>query len=387
MIMAGFEFKGKEPFKDVYIHGTVRDDTGKKMSKSLGNIIDPLEIINEFGADALRFSIISLTAVGQDVYLSKDKFQSGRNFANKIWNASRFVTMNLSEEVDTDLCVLYKNAKLPLADRWILSNLYTTLEDLNEALDVYKFNEAANILYDFIWHKYCDWYLEIAKSRIKEKNTQIILYKVLEKSLRMLHPFMPFITEEIWGRLPHKRDSIIIQPWPHVQKGLIDKKAGSDMDFVINLIVSIRNIRAEMLVPLDKKVNIIIAAKDKARMKLISENQQYIKILGKVENVDVETRLIASLHDRPKQSAMAVVGNVEVYVLLAGAIDIDAEKARLSKKIAEIENVLKSLTKRLKNKEFMKKAPKEIVEKEIEKEKQFKADIEKLKTSLTSLRG
>jgi len=386
MIMAGFEFKGKEPFKDVYIHGTVRDDTGKKMSKSLGNIIDPLEIINEFGADALRFSIISLTAVGQDVYLSKDKFQSGRNFANKIWNASRFVIMNLSEEVDTDLCVLCKSAKLPLADRWILSNLYTTLQDLNEALDSYKFNEAANLLYDFIWHKYCDWYLEIAKSRIKEKNTQIILYKVLEKSLRMLHPFMPFISEEIWGMLPHKRDSIIIQPWPHVQKALIDKGAQRDMDFIINLIVSIRNIRAEMFVPLDKKVNIMIATKDNGDIKLINENQQYIKSLAKVENVDVGARRAVPLHDMPKQSAMAVVGNAEVYVLLAGAIDIEAEKARLSKKIAEIENVLKGLTGRLKNKEFLKKAPKEIVEKEIEKEKQFKADIDKLKQSLDLLK-
>ncbi len=381
MIMAGYEFMGKEPFAEVYIHGTVRDDTGKKMSKSLGNIIDPIEIIDEFGADALRFSVISITAVGQDVFLSKDKFQSGRNFANKIWNASRFVMTNLSEEVDTDLCVLYKKANLELADRWILSNLYTTLEGVNKALDLYRFSEAANLLYDFIWHKYCDWYLEITKSRIKDKTTQVILYKVLEKSLRMLHPVMPFVTEEIFSRLPHKRDSIMVQPWPHVQKGLIDKKAEKDMKFLINLIVSVRNIRAEMLIPLDKKVNIIISTANKKDIKLINENQQYINVLAKVDNIDVG----AAPCGRPKQSATAVVGEAEVYVLLAGVIDLDVEKARLSKKIAEIENILKGLSARLKNKEFLKKAPKDIVEKEKEKEKQMKADVEKLKQSLEEL--
>jgi len=382
MIMAGYEFMGKEPFTEVYIHGTVRDDTGKKMSKSLGNIIDPIEIIDEFGADALRFSIISLTAVGQDVYLSKDKFQSGRNFANKIWNASRFVMTNLSEDVDTDLCVLYKKSNLPLADRWILSNLYTTLDEVNKAIDSYRFSEAANLLYDFIWHKYCDWYLEITKPRIKDKNTQIILYKVLEKSLRMLHPVMPFVTEEIFSRLPHKRESIMIEPWPHMQKDLIDKKAEQDMEFLIKLIVSIRNIRAEMFVSLDKKVNIVISTASKNDIKLINENQQYIKTLAKVDNIDVG----ADLCVRPRQSAAAIVSNTEVYVLLAGVIDLEAEKVRLSKKIAELENILKGLSGRLKNKEFLKKAPKDIVDKEKEKEKQFKSDIEKLNKSLTSLR-
>jgi valyl-tRNA synthetase len=378
MIMAGYEFMGKEPFEEVYIHGTVRDDTGRKMSKSLGNIIDPIQIIDEFGADALRFSIVSITAVGQDVFLSKDKFQAGRNFANKIWNASRFVLMNLSEDVDEN-----EKSGLTLADKWILSRMYNTLKSLNKALDSYRFSEAANILYDFIWHKYCDWYVEISKISINQKSTQIILYKVLESSLRMLHPFMPFITEEIWGLLPHKKDPIIISQWPHMQEDLIDKPAQKDMEFLIDLIVSVRNIRSQMLVPLDKKVNIIVSTANKNDVKLIEENQQYIKTLAKVDNV--KTQNFTCGPKRPKQSAMAVAGSAEVYVLLAGVIDIDAEKARLSKKISEMENILKGLSDRLKNKDFLKKAPEEVVEKEKEKEKQLSENIEKLKTSLKSL--
>ncbi len=401
MIMAGYEFMGREPFKDVYIHGTVRDDTGKKMSKSLGNIIDPIEIIDEFGADALRFSIISITSVGQDVFLSRERFNLGRNFANKIWNVSRFVLMNISEGADTDLCVLYKSANLSLADRWILSCLYSSLKDINKALDSYNFNEAARALYDFIWHKYCDWYVELAKPILETslprqdiragrggqstetRNTQVILYKVLEKGLRMLCPFMPFISEEIWSLLPHKRPSITQTSWPHVQEDLIDKNIEADMEFLINLIASVRNIRAEMLVPVDKRANIIISTANKKDIKLINENQQYIKILARVDNI--ETQNFISGQNRPKQSAMAVVGKSEVYVLLAGVIDIDAERARLSGKILEIENILKGLSGRLKNREFLNKAPREIVEKERAKGKQLEEDIEKLRNSLSSL--
>jgi len=283
--------------------------------------------------------------------------------------------------VDTDLCVLYKKANLELADRWILSSLYTTLEGVNKALNAYRFSEGANLLYDFIWHKYCDWYLEITKARIKEKNTQIILYKVLEKSLRILHPFMPFVTEEVFSRLPHKRESIMIEPWPHVQKDLIDKKAVSQMDWLIQIVTNIRNIRAEMFIPLDKKVKVVLSLNDKKDVELIKNNELYIKNLAKVESLEPGVKLA-----RPKQSATAVVKGAEIYVSLAGIIDLDVERARLLKKISEIENVLKGLSVRLKNKDFLKKAPKEIVQKETDKEKQFKTDIDKLKQSLDLLK-
>ena len=200
MIMAGYEFKKDRPFSDVYIHGTVRDIEGKKMSKSLGNIIDPLEIINEYGTDALRFSLISITAQGQDVFLSKERFEQGRNFSNKIWNASRFILMNLDQtQVKVDLCEYAKKEDLSLANRWILSRFYSTLKEVNKNLDNFKFNEAANLLYVFFWHEFCDWYLELIKPEIKLHQNQVVMYKVLEKFLRTIHPFMPFITDEATG--------------------------------------------------------------------------------------------------------------------------------------------------------------------------------------------
>lgn len=380
MIMAGYEFMGEAPFKDIYIHGTVRDQTGAKMSKSLGNVIDPIEVIDEFGADALRFSIISITAAGQDVFLSKEKFQLGRNFANKIWNAARFVTTNLSEDVDTDLCVLYKNADLTLADRWILSNFYSTLQDLDKALESYRFNEAANLLYDFIWHKYCDWYLEITKNRIKEKNAQIILYKVLEKSLRLLHPIMPFITEEIWGSLPHKRESIMTQPWPHLQKDLIDKKTESDMDLAIGIISTIRNIRAEVNIQPQKLCKVIVAAGSGKSRGAIDKSLDYIKDLARLESFEVVEKL-----KRPKACSVAVFGDCEICVPLDGLVDIEAEKKKTMSKIGELEKYVKSVGSKLSNKDFADRAPKEIVDKEKEKLAEAKASLEKLKENLKRL--
>jgi valyl-tRNA synthetase len=380
MIMAGYEFMGEAPFRDVYIHGTVRDETGAKMSKSLGNIIDPIEIIEEFGADALRFSIISITAVGQDVFLSKEKFQSGRNFANKIWNAARFVISNLSEDVDTDLCVLYKNADLPLADRWILSNLYTTLEEVNRAFESYRFSEAANLLYEFIWHKYCDWYLEIAKGRLKEKTTQVILYKVLEKSMRMLHPFMPFISEEIWSLLPHKRDSIMIQPWPHTQKDLIDKKAEEEMDLAIGIITAIRNIRAEVNIPPQRSCKVIISTANGKNATTVRKFEDHIKSLAKAESVEVSGK-----PERPKASSVAVFGDCEIAVPLEGLIDLDAERKRIMGRIGEIERWMKATEAKLKNENFIKRAPKEIVDAEKAKLSEIKTTSDRLKEVLKRL--
>ena len=380
MIMSGYEFMGAAPFKDIYIHGIVRDETGTKMTKSLGNIIDPIEVIDEFGADALRFSIISITAVGQDVFLSKEKFQLGRNFANKIWNAARFVITNLSEDVDTDLCVLYKNSDLPLADRWILSNLYTTLQDLDKALESYRFNEAANLLYDFIWHKYCDWYLEIAKVRIKEKNTQIILYKVLEKSLRLLHPVMPFITEEIWAGLPHKRESIMIQPWPHIQKELIDKKAQADMDLAIGIITAIRNIRAEVNIPPQKSCEALISAADKKDLAVLEKCGDYIKSLARVGSLEIGQRL-----KRPKAYSVAVFGDCEICVPLEGLVDIEAEKKKMAARIGELEKYVKSIEGKLANKNFVERAPKEIIDTEKAKLGEANVSLAKLKENLKRL--
>jgi len=382
MVMAGFEFMKDAPFKDVYIHGTVRDDTGKKMSKSLGNIIDPLEIIDEFGCDALRFSLISITASGQDVFLSKKKFEIGRNFANKLWNASRFILINLDKDINVDLCRFYAKQNLPLADRWILSRLFTTIHDVEKAMNSYRFNEAASKIYEFIWHEFCDWYIEISKISLKDKNTQIVLYKVLEKSLRMLHPFMPFITEEIWQNLPHDRGSIMIEAIPHIQKDLISKKDEGSMRLIIDLIVSIRNARQAMRVPPASRVDIILTTKDKKKSKLIDENSSYIKNSARVENIKIKPELKELL----KECASGVINGIKFYIPLSGIIDVEEEKKRLEAKIKDLANKLNINNAKLKNKNFISKAPKEVVTKVRENSNSIKEAMTELAANLDMLK-
>jgi len=382
MIMAGLEFMKDIPFSDVYIHGTVRDDTGKKMSKSLGNVIDPLEIIGEFGCDALRFSLVSITASGQDVFLSKKKFEIGRNFANKLWNASRFILMNLDNDIDVDLCQFYAKAKLGLAERWILSRLYTTIQDVTKALDSYRFSEAAGRIYEFLWHEFCDWFIEISKINIKEKNTQIVLYKVLEKSLRILHPFMPFITEEIWQLLPHQRDSIMAESIPHVQKKLISKKDEEDMQLLINLIVSIRNVRQVLHIPPASRVNVIFTTKAKKKLKLIEENASYIKNLARAEGVEIKS----ILKESAKECASGVVEGIKFYIPLAGLIDIEKERERLESKIKELKNRDAANEARLSSKDFISKAPKEVVEKVKKNREALREDMRELTKNLDMLK-
>ena len=379
MIMAGMEFCKDIPFRDVYIHGTVRDTTGTKMSKSLGNIIDPLEIIDIYGADALRFSLVSITAVGQDVFLSKEKFELGRNFANKIWNVSRFLLMNLKEKVRADLCVAYEQFELTIPDKWILSELYETLIAYTKALEGYKFNEAANLLYEFIWHKYCDWYVEIAKLDISSQKTQIILYKVLEKSLRMLHPFMPFITEEIWSKLGEEKP-IMASAIPHVQKQMIDEKSERAMKSLIEIIVSIRNVRAEMNVPPKEAIDVIISAHSETAKEQLHGLDDYIKRLAKIKNITAAVKA-----KRPKSAASCVLGRYDVFIPLEGIIDVKAEKARLNKQIEEQKSIAEILNRKLKNKDFLKKAPEAVVVKEKEKAQIVKVKLAKLKETLKNL--
>ena len=383
MIMSGAEFMNQIPFRDVYIHGTVRDDTGTKMSKSLGNIIDPIEIINQFGSDALRFSIISITAQGQDVFLSPQKFEIGRNFANKLWNASRLVLMNLKEDlIERDLCRMVKGPVLTLADRWILSRFYQAQEDFAKSLESYRINDAANRIYEFIWHEFCDWYLEMAKLTMGEAHTQVTLYKVLEKSLRVLHSVMPFITEDIWQRLPreHGTDSIMISKWPHMQKEFVSKDIDSEMEILINIIQAIRNLRAAWRIEPKKELSVFIKVKNKVTLTSINTNNVYIKRLARVGNIEARAAIT-----RPKHSAYAVVGGVEIFVPLEGVIDIEKEKERLKGKIAGLASELKHAESKLKNKNFISKAPKEVVQKAHDRLAFIKAEINPLKKNLKLL--
>lgn len=379
MIMAGLEFMGDIPFSDVYIHGTVRDAKGRKMSKSLGNAIDPLEIINEYGADALRFSLIMNS--GQDLFISKEKFELGRNFANKIWNASRLILMNIPDgEIHCDLNRLSDPKTLDLPSRWILTQFYSTLEKVDKALGKYRFSEAETLIYDFFWGNFCDWYLETIKDKFSDKNTRLVAAGILEQSLKVLHPFMPFITEEIWHKFNPDAVSLATSPWPAPNKRLIDKKAQGQMKTIIELINIIRNIRMHWNVDQHASVDCFVQAKTKTESDLIKENSGMIKILAKINNLTVETNL-----PKPKDAVTGIAGKLKFYIPLAGIIDIEKEKGRIAEQAKNQTTATKALSKRLKNKDFLKKAPREVVEKERARLETLEAKIKELKAALKEL--
>ncbi|RJO63509.1 MAG: valine--tRNA ligase [Candidatus Omnitrophota bacterium] len=374
MIMAGLEFMQEVPFKDVYIHGTVRDVEGKKMSKSLGNIIDPLEIIDEYGADALRFSLISITSQGQDVYLSKERFEQGRNFANKIWNASRLILMNLDPgQARADLCVFFKKEPLGVVNRWILSRFYSTLKEVQRGFSEYRFNEAANLLYSFFWHEFCDWYLEVIKADIRNTHNQVVMYKVLEKFLRALHPFMPFITEEIWHLLPGATDSIMCQSWPHIQEQVIDKKLEKEAESLFSVVTQIRNLRAQIGIALDKKVVVSVYPHTASKKKLVEEYASLVVNMAKLEALHSLSR-----NKRPARAISSVAEDVDIYLHSEGIVDADQEKEKLTLKIQELHKLKQAKEARLKNHDFMERAPAGVVEKE-------KAGLDELSGTLTRL--
>ncbi|OGX44778.1 MAG: valine--tRNA ligase [Omnitrophica WOR_2 bacterium RIFCSPLOWO2_12_FULL_51_8] len=391
MIMAGFAFIGKKPFRDVYIHGTVRDIEGKKMSKSLGNIIDPLEIIAEYGADALRFSLVSLTAQGQDVYLSKERFEQGRNFANKIWNASRFILMNLDPGYkNEDLSVFFSKNKLSRINRWILSRFYAALKEVNRSLGAYKFNEAANLLYSFFWHEFCDWYLEMIKVDLKNSENQLVMYKALEKSLRALHPLMPFITEEIWQRLgswgqsppvfpqegtvPPKLRSIMTEPWPHVQEQIIDKEVEKEMCLVFDVITLVRNMRSELGIPLQADIPVRVCLASRQKRGLLEAMSGQIKTLAKLNELRIEEH-----YARQEHEYAAIALGLHVVIPLAGVNGAGQYKEKLTGRIKETISAIKAKEAVLAKTDFIRRAPAEIVENEKAKLKELKNTLSKLK--------
>jgi valyl-tRNA synthetase len=386
MIMAGLEFMGEIPFKEVYFTSIIRDEFGRKMSKSLGNSPDPLDVIKEYGADALRFTIVYLAPLGQDILFSTKKCEIGRNFANKIWNAGRFILMNLKNvEIKDEL----KFEKLDLADRWILSRLNKTIVELNRALETYRINDATRTIYDFLWHDFCDWYLEIVKDRIYSPESEDEKIAVLsrtvyifEEALKLLHPFMPFITEEIWQKLRRRNegDSIMIQPFPEPDEKWIDERITQNMKFIQDLITSIRAIRAEMNVPHSKYCDVIISIEDENKQELLNDFLPYLKRLAKVENVKVGSKL-----KRPKFSASAVVHGTEIFIPLEGLIDFEVERKRLEKEIQRYESMLADVERKLNDENFISRAPKEIVEKERQKYENFKLTIEKLRQNYAYL--
>ena len=377
MIFQGIGCTGKKPFSDVYLHPLIADpESGTKMSKSKGNVKDLLEDLAKFGTDAFRFAVSASIIPSSYMMLPDSRIQGYKNFANKLWNASRFVLMNL-EGMDTDP----KDVKLELCDKWILSRYNSVVQEVTNALDAYRFDEAAQTLYDFIWHEYCDWYLELVKIRIYNKedavgkqSAQYVVWQVLEGLLRLLHPMMPFITEEIWQHLPHEGESIMVAEWPKSVSNLIDKKSESDMIVIMDVIRAVRNILSEMNIPPSSKAEIYVQVPDDNIKALLSEQSGYIYRLGSASKVIVERNIT-----KPASSATVVINNgVEVYVPLAGLIDIDKEKERLTKNLDKAIADLDRVNKLLADEAFISKAPENI----IAKEKNRKAEIEALKEKL-----
>ncbi|HHY13767.1 MAG TPA: valine--tRNA ligase [Thermoanaerobacterales bacterium] len=376
MIFSGLEFMEEIPFEHVFVTGLVRDSLGRKMSKSLGNGIDPVEVITDYGADTLRFTLSTGNTPGNDMRFYWERVEGSRNFANKIWNASRFVLMNLKD---------YDGGKpeyedLTLSDRWIISRLNSLIKEVTESLNNFEIGIAAQKLYDFIWTEFCDWYIELTKQRlygddIKSKNTaQYVLSSSLEKIMRLLHPFMPFITEEIWQLLPHEGDSIIKSPWPVWNDDLKFPEEESKMDLIMDAIRGIRNIRSEMNVHPSKEAFIIVRTTDNNTEKTLKEGIEYIKGLARVSEMD----FIDNTEKSPEKAMTEVISGAEIYIPLEGLLDFDKEIIRLEKEKKNFEKELDRVNKKLSNKGFLEKAPQEIVEKEKDKQKDYQDKLNKV---------
>jgi valyl-tRNA synthetase len=382
MIFTGLEFMKEVPFKKVMIHGLVLDSQGRKMSKSLGNGVDPIEVIDQYGADTLRFMLITGNTPGNDLRFHPERLEATRNFANKIWNASRFVLLNLQDYEEAP------RGELLLADHWILSRYEATIQAVTEALDRFDLGEAARLLYEFIWNEFCDWYIELAKGRLYDKEhpearstVQSVLLEVLEGTMRLLHPYMPFLTEEIWQNLPMNGESIMMQSWPQVS-GYRNDSVEKQMNLIMEVVKAVRNIRAEMNVQPGKKAEIILVAPETENREVLEMGKESIRHLAGGSQVDV----VSSLEVKPAQAASAVLDGVEVYLPLRGLLDLDKEIARVEKEIAQALQEQSRLEGKLNNPGFVAKAPEQVVAKEREKLEGIYARISTLKARIEELK-
>lgn len=382
MLIMGMEFMKEIPFEKVFIHGLVRDSQGRKMSKSLGNGIDPLEVIEKYGADTLRFMLITGNTPGNDMRFYWERVEGTRNFANKIWNASRFALMNMEGYgKDAEL------APYTLADKWILSRLQDTVKDVTGLLERFELGEAGRAIYDFIWSEVCDWYIEIAKPRLYNKDAaaerataQHVLATVLVSAMKLLHPYMPFITEEIYQCLPHEAESIMISKWPVADESLVDPEAERGMNAIMDSIKAIRNMRAEVNANPGKKIPAIMLVSEDLR-EVVAHNDSYIKLLGGIDNL--ELRPLNG--EKPENAMAAVVTGIEVYLPLAGLIDVEKETQRLSKELAAMEKDLQRAGGKLNNAGFLAKAPEDVIAKERAKYEELSGKIEAVKKRMAYL--
>jgi valyl-tRNA synthetase len=414
MIMAALEFMGDVPFCDVYFNGMIRDMDGRKMSKSLGNSPDPLWLIDgadsetvkqfakknasykngvpAYGADAIRLTMVYLTPLGSDIHFDHTLVEMGQKFCNKLWNASRFVMMNLDENTELHEPKDLDWTLLDLSDKWIISRLQRTISMVHQGLEQFRFNDATHTLYGFIWGEFCDWYLELIKPRLYNQTnttiktvTQSVVLFILDNILRLIHPFMPFISEEIWQALPKfaniqsNKSTIMNEKYPHIEKQWIDENLENQMQLLQKIISTIRNIRSEMNIPLEKKAKTHIRG-PKEKIKLIEMYRIYLERLANIESLIVGEKI-----ERPVEAATGLVDDLEIFIPLEGLIDLQVEKERIKKEIKRLEKILEDLNYKLNNRDFINKAPKNIVEKEHKKQTDFQEKLDKLHFNLNAL--
>ncbi len=388
MIFMGLDIKDEIPFSDIYIHGLVRDAQGRKMSKSLGNGVDPLKVIDEVGADTLRFTLITGNTPGNDIRYRPEKVEASRNFNNKLWNASRFVIMNLE---DFDLAEIdYSQLEYTLADQWILSRLQNVIKKVTALLEDYQFGQVSQEIYDFVWREFCDWYIELIKPRLYQdedkaayQTAQYVSWMVLDNMLRLLHPISPFITEEIWNHLPAKEDSIMIADWPRPDQLMLNDRAERKMEIVMSVITSIRNIRNEMKVNPGRKITAVLTTADEERIEILNEAKDYIIDLANIGNLEI-TKEVEKISEKV---STAITEKIEIILPLEGLIDLDKEIERLEKDIEEVKYEIKRAKGKLNNEGFVNNAPEHLVKEEEQKKEEYQEKLAGLKERLKELKA
>ena len=393
MMMMGLKFMDEVPFRDVYIHALVRDQDGQKMSKSKGNVIDPLIMINRYGADPFRFTLVAMTAMGRDVKLAEDRIAGYQHFVNKLWNAARFALMNLDDEVLRERARPLDHLAgddLDLADRWILSRLKATVDRAREAIAAYRFNDFAHHLYQFTWHEFCDWYIEMSKLRLNDAQgsvaTQRVLHTVLQNILLLLHPLMPFVTEELWDAVTGRdassprSDDIMVQSYPAAADFPADPEAEEEVAFLSGIIRAVRNLRTEMNVPPSRKVRVVLSDAEE-RLARARAHEELVCALARAEAVEYLAPGV-----RPQRMATAIVETTQVYVPLDGAVDLDEESARLHRSLEKLEGEIGRVRGKLGNENFLARARPDVVEREREKAQEMEEKIAALNRSLERIR-
>ncbi len=386
MIFQGLEFTGQKPFNDVLLHGLVRAEDGRKMSKSLGNGVDPMDVIDQYGADSLRYFLATGSSPGHDLRYSTEKVESVWNFINKIWNAARFSLMNIGDSFKFEDINL--SSDLSVADQWILTRLNETIDTVTQLSDKYEFGEVGRVLYNFIWDEFCDWYIEMSKipmngdDEVQKNVTRSVLSYALDRIMRLLHPFMPFVTEHIWQNLPHEGESIVTSAWPTVDASLVFEESKDVMEQLVEIIKAVRQSRLEVNTPLSKEIPIKIQAKNETIQQLLKTNQHYLERFCNPSTLEIETRI-----DIPDKAMTTVVAAGEVILPIEGLIDMDKELERLEKDLQKWQKELDRVNKKLSNENFVNKAPEHVINEEKEKQVKYQEKYDGVKARIEQLKA